>query len=80
MKGILFFLDLKLSQHIFQNMHSIRLVFLKGNQMISCTVSIGIVAYLDHASIESMISDADTALYHSKKTGRNKVTCFKDIA
>ncbi|MGC8814837.1 MAG: tetratricopeptide repeat-containing diguanylate cyclase [bacterium] len=39
------------------------------------TISIGLATYPDHASdIESLIKEADEALYYSKKTGKNKTT------
>jgi diguanylate cyclase (GGDEF)-like protein len=39
------------------------------------TVSIGLATYPDHAvDVESLIKEADEALYYSKKTGKNKTT------
>jgi hypothetical protein len=39
------------------------------------TISIGLATYPDHASdLESLIKEADEALYYSKKTGKNKTT------
>lgn len=39
------------------------------------TISIGLATYPDHAlDIESLIKEADEALYYSKKTGKNKTT------
>lgn len=44
---------------------------------LSVTFSIGISTYPEHAVLkEQLIDFADTALYHSKKTGRNKATLF----
>ena len=44
---------------------------------LSVTFSIGISTYPEHAVLkEQLIDFADTALYHSKKTGRNRATLF----
>ncbi len=44
---------------------------------LSVTFSIGIATYPEHAILkEQLIDFADTALYSSKKTGRNKATRF----
>jgi len=40
------------------------------------TISIGVTHYLQNESIESFISRADTALYESKKNGRNRITTY----
>jgi len=44
---------------------------------ISITVSIGYTVKLTE-SLESMVKKADSALYHAKKTGKNKVTRFEE--
>ncbi|WP_339691107.1 GGDEF domain-containing protein [Celeribacter baekdonensis] len=44
------------------------------------TISIGVSAYCLHDSadsLEQIIQHADTALYHAKSQGRNRVNCFK---
>ncbi len=44
---------------------------------LGVTFSIGIASYPEHTlQKEQLIDFADTALYHSKKTGRNKATLF----
>ena len=44
---------------------------------LSVTFSIGIATYPEHAMVkEQLIDFADTALYTSKRTGRNKATLF----
>jgi len=37
------------------------------------TCSIGVASYIEHDSIESLIDEADTALYRAKRQGRNQV-------
>lgn len=45
------------------------------------SVSMGVASFPDHADNQSsLIEAADKALYQSKKTGRNKVTSFKDVS
>jgi len=52
----------------------------KGNRITS-TVSIGIAGYPDDAdSIESLLNKADSAMYSSKKLGRNKVSGLESSA
>lgn len=48
---------------------------------LQVTISMGYatVPELDPGDIESFIEMADKALYHSKATGRNRVTCFSEI-
>ncbi|TAN86232.1 MAG: diguanylate cyclase, partial [Gallionella sp.] len=41
-------------------------------QTINITVSIGIAAYNGHPDYETMIKDADGALYRAKEAGRNR--------
>ncbi len=44
---------------------------------LQVTFSMGISTYPDHAMLKDQLIDfADTALYHSKRTGRNKATLF----
>lgn len=43
------------------------------------TISIGVSELQNHRNIEEILEEADQALYYSKKTGRNRVTSFKDI-
>ncbi len=42
------------------------------------TVSIGYCDYDDNVDVKELINKADLALYESKRTGRNKVTRYKD--
>ena len=51
-------------------------LFLDG-QPINVTVSIGYSISLS-SSLENMLIDTDFALYKAKKTGRNKVICFRE--
>jgi len=52
----------------------------KDNQKISTTVSIGISAYPLHGkTITKLISQADCALYHAKKRGRNQVVSASEL-
>ncbi len=46
-------------------------------QMLSPTVSVGIAQYIvDGADGKELINSADTALYHSKRNGKNTVSIF----
>ncbi|TXH86985.1 MAG: diguanylate cyclase [Rhodoferax sp.] len=48
-----------------------------GDFKIHFSISAGVAGYPDHASDhESLVQDADLALYKSKNEGRNRVTCF----
>jgi diguanylate cyclase (GGDEF)-like protein len=51
------------------------------NDAVNITISLG-VASLKHskpATLEELLDQADTALYHSKEKGRNRVTHWQDI-
>lgn len=49
--------------------------FLQPAKAVNMTVSIGVATFPDHAQSEwELLKKADIAMYHSKKTGRNKVT------
>ena len=52
--------------------------FLFNDKKIPVTISIGVAVFDEqrHASLESLLVDADKALYESKKTGRNKVSFY----
>ncbi len=43
------------------------------------TMTLGYSAITDEFDISQNIERADTALYHGKETGRNKVVCYNDI-
>lgn len=49
-------------------------VFVHGNLEIKFTVSMGIAEIVNNETVDSWIKRADTALYQSKNTGRNKYT------
>ncbi len=49
------------------------------NQAMKLTLSIGGVEYKEGVKMLELINMADKALYHSKQTGRNKVTFWEDI-
>lgn len=47
----------------------------------SVTVSVGISHYTEiSGSLESLLSDADSALYEAKRTGRNKVLTYRKVS
>lgn len=50
-------------------------------QYCKMTTSLGIATYPnDNLNIEKVISFADSALYHSKQTGRNRTTIYSNIS
>ncbi|MDA3789102.1 MAG: diguanylate cyclase [Desulfobacula sp.] len=49
----------------------------KGN--VSITVSIGVSQYTGVENSSILLATADTALYHAKKLGRDRVVCADDI-
>ncbi len=54
--------------------HVRKQVFIQAQQEIRFTVSMGIAQLLPTESVENWVKRADSALYESKKTGRNKFT------
>jgi diguanylate cyclase (GGDEF)-like protein len=51
--------------------------FYVEEEKVPITISLGVATYPEHAEEKSMIIEyADTALYYSKETGRNRVTVF----
>lgn len=43
------------------------------------TLSVGISKYKEGATLDTIISEADEALYYSKESGKDAVTCFNEI-
>ncbi|WP_051217583.1 GGDEF domain-containing protein [Paenibacillus assamensis] len=43
------------------------------------TISIGYSSLMKGQSIEELVREADQAMYHSKQTGKNRVTCYQEI-
>lgn len=48
------------------------------NPDVSITISIGVTQYRQEEKISSFVQRADQAMYQSKQTGRNRVSCFFD--
>lgn len=47
---------------------------------LKCTISVGVVSFPeDGRKLEDLISMSDEALYHAKRTGRNRVSLYRDI-
>jgi len=47
---------------------------------LKCTISVGVVSFPeDGRRLEDLVSMADEALYHAKRTGRNRVCLYRDI-
>ncbi len=54
--------------------------FQGANGPFSCTLSLGIAVYPDDArDKETLIANADQALYHAKHNGRNRAVAFADL-
>jgi diguanylate cyclase (GGDEF)-like protein/PAS domain S-box-containing protein len=52
-----------------------------GDLVIRVTFSAGIAGFPDHGSdLDTLLANADEALYRSKNEGRNRVTCFEAAA
>jgi len=51
-----------------------------GGRGLTVTTSIGIVVYPEHGSEEeTLLRNADAAMYHAKKSGRNTVCLFSAV-
>jgi len=51
-----------------------------GGRGLTVTTSIGIVVYPEHGSEEeTLLRNADAAMYHAKKSGRNTVCVFSAV-
>jgi diguanylate cyclase (GGDEF)-like protein/PAS domain S-box-containing protein len=59
-------------------MAALRTPFDVGGRQIVMTASIGLVFAEAHADTESLIRDADAALFRAKDTGRNRIVVFDD--
>ncbi len=52
----------------------------ENNEKLNITISIGITSSSNRAKTrQALLIQADKALYHSKKTGKNKVTSYEDL-
>jgi len=65
---------LEVAQRLRQEIENTRVVWDNQDQPIQFTVSIGVATMATpQASVESILQEADTALYQAKNTGRNSV-------
>jgi diguanylate cyclase (GGDEF)-like protein len=50
-----------------------------GRAVFKITLSIGVASFpVDSAKVEDLVGLSDEALYHAKRTGRNRVSLYKD--
>ncbi|RDE09123.1 GGDEF domain-containing protein [Pelagibacterium lacus] len=63
---------LAIAEHIRSSMG--RRVFRNGDALVTCTVSAGVALAEDGMSLDRLIGIADSALYLSKRQGRNRVS------
>ena len=55
-------------------------VFSAGSEAFQITVSIGLSTHRDDVrGQEELIEESDKALYHAKKTGRNRSVLWSDV-
>ncbi|MFP5322912.1 MAG: putative bifunctional diguanylate cyclase/phosphodiesterase [Acidimicrobiia bacterium] len=59
-------------------MAALRSPFDLGGRQIVMTASIGLVVADDHGDADSLIRDADAALFRAKDTGRDRIVVFDD--
>ncbi|MFH1153528.1 MAG: diguanylate cyclase [Pseudomonadota bacterium] len=50
-----------------------------GETQVSITGSIGVARYTGNETPDTLLGLADTALYHAKKSGRDRVVCADDV-
>jgi diguanylate cyclase (GGDEF)-like protein len=51
-----------------------------GKNEFQVTLSIGVASFpLDSRKVEEIVGLSDEALYHAKRTGRNRVCLYKDV-
>ena len=48
-------------------------------QVKTITISLGFIELEKNRLIPELVNDADLALYHSKESGRNRVTAFSSL-
>ncbi|MEM5948776.1 sensor domain-containing diguanylate cyclase [Spirochaetia bacterium 38H-sp] len=69
---------IKVAERIRKTVEAMDVMF--GGQLLKVTISLGVSTcnyYRRNVSSERFIEEADTALYESKKNGRNRVTAFR---
>jgi diguanylate cyclase (GGDEF)-like protein len=67
--------SLKIAEHLLEKIRNH--IFHINNNDITLTISIGLSQLSpEHSSIDTMISNADKALYHAKKQGRDRVKLY----
>lgn len=55
-------------------------IFIVEGKRTFCTISIGAASYpRDAEDVKTLLERADTALYHAKETGRNRVSTFMEL-
>jgi diguanylate cyclase (GGDEF)-like protein len=55
-------------------------VITAGRAQFKITLSIGVASFpADSAKVEGLVGLSDEALYHAKRTGRNRVCLYKDM-
>lgn len=55
-----------------------RKILLPENQILSCSIGIGNLNHDRHKTISQIISEADEALYRSKKAGKSRYTIYEE--
>jgi len=71
--------SLRVALHIMQAIRTKKWLYADALPCKTITMSIGVVSYPKDALLkEELISKADEAMYHAKKTGKNKI-CYFDM-